>query len=375
MLRVFGNFQIEFPLWLVILGGVLTAFYITYIVIPSIVKVSYLKGLFDTPNHRTSHYRNIPTLGGVGVFIGWILTVSIFSGAGIDHELKYIIGSLLILFFIGIKDDVLIVDPRKKLVSQILASAIVAILGNIRISNFHNILGIGEIPYTASILFTIFVAVVIINGFNLIDGIDGLASGVGIVASLFFGSWFLMSHYISYSILSFAFTGSLLAFFLYNVFGQENKIFLGDTGSLIIGLVITVFTIRFLEYDLHANENLLIHSAPSVAIGVLIVPLFDTFRVFTIRILQKKSPFKADRQHIHHQLLELGNTHLKSTIIILLSNVFIIGLCLWLQHLNPLLLLTIVLFLSSILSYLPIILVNRQIEANKLRRIMKFLSL
>jgi len=375
VLRVFGDFQIEFPLWLVILGGALTAFYITYTVIPSIVKVSYLKGLFDTPNHRTSHFRNIPTLGGVGVFIGWILTVSIFSGAGIDHELKYIIGSLLILFFIGIKDDVLVVDPRKKLISQILASAIVAILGNIRISNFHNILGIGEIPYFASILFTIFVAVVIINGFNLIDGIDGLASGVGIIASLFFGIWFVMSHYISYSILSFAFTGSLLGFFIFNVFGKENKIFLGDTGSLIIGLIITVFTIRFLEYNLHANEDLFIHSAPTVAIGVLIVPLFDTIRVFTIRILQKKSPFKADRQHIHHQLLDLGNTHLKSTIIILFSNVLIIVLCLWLQNLNPLLLLTIVLFLSSILSYLPIILVNRQIEANKLRRIMKFLSL
>lgn len=367
MLRIFGNLQIEIPVWLVISGGFVTAFFITYIVIPSIVKVSNLKGLFDTPNHRTSHQGNIPTLGGVGIFIGCILTVSIFSGSGIDHELKYIIGSLLILFFIGIKDDVLVVDPRKKLISQILAAAIIAILGNIRISDFHNLLGIGEISYTLSILFTIFVVVVIINGFNLIDGIDGLASGVGIVSSLFFGIWFLLSHYYSYSILSFAFTGSLTAFFTFNVFGKENKIFLGDTGSLIIGLIISVFTIRFLEYDLHANDEMYIQSAPAVAIGILIVPLFDTLRVFVIRVIQKKSPFSADRQHIHHQFLELGNSHLHSTLIILAANIFFIAICLWLQSIDAMLLLAILLIIASALSYIPIIMVNKRIAKGLLK--------
>jgi len=360
VLRIFGNFQIEFPIWLVLSGGFAAAFFITYIVIPSIVKVSNLKGLFDKPNHRTSHTGNIPTLGGVAVFIGWILTFTIFSGSGIDHELKYIVGALLILFFIGIKDDVLLIDPRKKLISQILASGIVAVLGDIRITCFHNFLGVCEVPYFVSILVTIFVVVVIINGFNLIDGIDGLASGVGIIASVFFGTWFLINHYTSYSIMSFSLTGSLLAFFFFNVYGKDNKIFLGDTGSLIIGLAISVFTIRFLEYDLNVSEETKITSAPTVAIGVLIVPLFDTLRVFFIRIMQRKSPFSADRQHIHHQLLELGNSHIQSTMIILIANVFIISICLLLQSMSIGYLLILLLFVASVLSYIPNFLVKKR---------------
>jgi UDP-N-acetylmuramyl pentapeptide phosphotransferase/UDP-N-acetylglucosamine-1-phosphate transferase len=360
VLRIFGDIQIEFPIWLILSAGFAAAFFITYIVIPSIVKVSNLKGLFDRPNDRTSHTGNIPTLGGVAVFIGWILTFTIFSGSGIDHELKYIIGAMLILFFIGIKDDVLMIDPKKKLISQILAAGIVGMLGDIRITCFHNFLGICDIPYFVSILVTIFVAVVIINGFNLIDGIDGLASGVGIIASAFFGTWFFINHYTSYSIMSFALTGSLLSFFFFNVYGKENKIFLGDTGSLIIGLAITVFTIRFLEYDLNVSAKTKIDSGPAVAIGVLIVPLFDTLRVFFIRIMQRGSPFKADRQHIHHQLLDLTNSHIQSTIIILVANLFIIALCLLLQSIGIGLLLLVVVVAASILSYIPNYLVSRR---------------
>jgi UDP-GlcNAc:undecaprenyl-phosphate GlcNAc-1-phosphate transferase len=359
LLRTFGNIQIEFPLWLVLLGGFLAAFFITYIVIPSIVKVSHLKGLFDEPNHRTSHLGNIPTLGGVGVFIGWILTITIFSGSGINHELKYIIGSLLILFFIGIKDDVLIVDPKKKLVAQILAAGIIAILGDIRISNFHDIFGTGHISYYTSVLFTIFFVVVIINGFNLIDGIDGLSSGVGIVVSLFYSIWFVFSGYSTYSIMSFALTGSLLAFFLFNVFGKENKIFLGDTGSLIIGLIIAVFTIRFLEYELSVKGKMYIDSPPAMAFGILIVPLFDTLRMIFIRLSQGRSPFHADKQHIHHLLLELGNSHFHATLIILTVNIGFIGICLLLQSLGTVWLFILLLILATLLSYIPIILVKK----------------
>jgi UDP-N-acetylmuramyl pentapeptide phosphotransferase/UDP-N-acetylglucosamine-1-phosphate transferase len=360
VLRTFGNLQIEFPLWLVIAGGFVMAFILTYIVIPSIVKVSGIKGLYDEPNFRTSHLGKVPTLGGAGVFIGFILTISIFTGPGVDHEIKYIIGSLLILFFIGIKDDILIIDPKKKLIAQIIAASIISILGDIRISNLHNIFGINEIPYIFSILLTILVVVYIINGFNLIDGIDGLASGVGLLASVFFGTWFLLSHFTSYSIMSFALAGSLFAFFLFNVFGKKNKIFLGDTGSLIIGLIISVFAIRFAEYDLQVTNNLHIKSSPSVVFGVLIVPLFDTLRIIVIRILQGKSPFQADRQHVHHRLLALGNSHLRATMIILGINLFFIVFCLLMQSVGSVWLFLACMILACVLSFIPVYLINKK---------------
>lgn len=358
MRHYFGNIQIDFPVWLVIIGGFVTAFFLTYIVIPSIVKVSGIKGLYDEPNHRTSHLGNVPTLGGSAVFIGFILTISIFSGHGIDHELKYIFGALLILFFIGIKDDILIIDPRKKLVAQILAASILSILGNIRLTNLHNVLGIGEISYLSSILLTILVVVFIINGFNLIDGIDGLASGTGIIASLFFGFWFLLAGFVSYSLMSFALAGSLFAFFKFNVFGKENKIFLGDTGSLIIGLIISVLAIRFLEYDHHIAGKWHMDSAPAIVFGVLIIPLFDTLRIMLIRTMQGKSPFNPDRQHVHHRMLELGNSHLRSTLIILAFNLFFIAVTISLQSIGVFWLVVLQLILASAISFIPVYLVK-----------------
>jgi UDP-GlcNAc:undecaprenyl-phosphate GlcNAc-1-phosphate transferase len=366
VLRTFGSLQIEFPLWLVIPGGFIAAFMITYIVIPSIVKVSRLKKLYDEPNHRTSHFGNVPILGGAGVFIGYILTISIFTGPGVDHEIKYLIGSLLILFFTGIKDDILMIDPRKKLLAQIIAAGIISVLGDIRISNLHNFLGMGEISYLASIVLTILVVVFIINGFNLIDGIDGLASGVGIVAALFFGSWFLLAHFTSYSTMSFALAGSLLAFFIFNVFGKENKIFLGDTGSLITGLIVSVLTIRFLEYDLQVTGKMHLESPPAIAFGVLIVPLFDTLRIIFIRVKQGKSPFSADRQHVHHRLLQLGNSHLRATMIILGINLLIIALCFILQSIGSVWLFFLCIAVASLLSFIPVLLVNKRLAAKEL---------
>jgi len=361
----FEDIFLEIPVWLIVPGGFLTAFLITFVVIPSIVKVSEQKGLYDKPNHRTSHVGNIPTLGGAAVFIGLILTISIFSGPGIDHELKYIIGALLILFFIGIKDDVLIIDSKKKLAAQIIAAAILPLLADIRITSFYNLMGINEIPYFLSIVFTVFVIVVIINGFNLIDGIDGLASGVGILVSAVFAIWFFLSGYVSYGMMALALTGSLTAFFYFNVFGKKNKIFLGDTGSLIIGMIIAVFVIRFLEYNLVSGDNLKIYSSPIVAFGILIVPLFDTLRVFIIRVIQKKSPFHADKQHVHHRLLELGNSHIESSLIIIGVNLFFILLCFILQDIGCFRLFLLIMLLATVLSYIPVWLVNKRFSAEK----------
>ena len=344
----------------IIFSGFVMAFSITYFAIPSIVSVANAKMLYDLPNGRTSHIKPTPLLGGIAVFAGLIISTIIFSVISFGLELKYIICGLIILFFVGIKDDILVLDPKKKLIAQVFAALLIAVLGDVRITNFHGFLGIYEINYALSIIFTVFFIIVLTNGFNLIDGIDGLASGVGIITSVAFGSWFAVAGYNSYAVMSFALTGSLTAFFYFNVFGKRNKIFLGDTGSLILGLSVTVFAIRFMEYGLQASGVLAIKSLPAVTFSILIIPLFDTLRVFSLRIVQKKSPFLADKQHIHHRLLDLGFSHLKATVIILSANLFFFGLSIVLQHIGNLSLLIILLSLASYLSYIVLKLVRKK---------------
>jgi UDP-N-acetylmuramyl pentapeptide phosphotransferase/UDP-N-acetylglucosamine-1-phosphate transferase len=353
------HFTFFFPAWSLIVAGTLLAFLITWSAIPSIVDVARAKGLNGKPNGRSSHKDNIPLLGGVAVFAGLVLSTVVIAGVGFVYELKYIIAGLIILFFIGVKDDILIIDPKKKLVGQILASLIIIILGDIRIINFHGFEGIGDVSYFVSIIFTLFVFIVIINGFNLIDGIDGLASGVGIITSVTFGIWFWLAGHIPYVVFSFSLAGSLVAFFYFNVFSKKSKIFLGDTGSLIIGLTMAVIVVRFLQYEVNAMGAALAPATTAVAIGIIIVPLFDTFRVFTIRIVNGRSPFKADRLHVHHRLLDLGFSHLKATSIILGVNVLIIILTLLLRNIGNMTLFMIIFCLASILSYIPVAMVNR----------------
>jgi len=327
------------------------AFGLTRFIIPSIVTISRLKNLCIRPNERTSHNGTIPNLGGIAVFIGLILSTVIFAGSHFLFELKYIITGFIIVFFIGIKDDILVINPLKKLGGQIFASFVIAIFADIRISSLFGLFNNVQLPYIISIFLTVFVLVVILNGFNIIDGIDGLASGIGILISATFGIWFWMTGNIAYAVFSFSFIGALSAFFWFNVFGKTNKIFLGDTGSMIIGFAVGIMTCRFLQHEWIPGEAFNIGSAPSVVAGILIVPLFDLLRVFVLRISQGRSPFKADRQHIHHRLLELGYSHLKSTIILISVNIFFIILAWSLRNIGFILLLGVITGLAGLMSF------------------------
>jgi UDP-GlcNAc:undecaprenyl-phosphate/decaprenyl-phosphate GlcNAc-1-phosphate transferase len=346
--------------WIVIILGLLVAFSTTWFTIPSIVNTSRLKNLCAVSNGRTSHKSPVPNLGGIAVFGGFVFAAVIFGGTYFKSELQYILCGLTIIFFLGIKDDILIIDPWKKLIGQILAIGIVAVFADIRIIDLHGFFGINKIPYTISVLFTIFSFLVIINGFNLIDGIDGLASGIGIVTSFVFGIWFWKTRNIDYAILCFSLAGSLLAFFYFNVFGKKNKLFLGDTGSLVIGFVLAISANRFTQLDTMANGVLYIQSAPAVVIGILILPLFDTLRVFIIRLIQGKSPFTADRQHIHHHLLQLGITHLQATLILISANLVFVALCYFLQGIGIIRLSIVILGLASLMSYILSIIARKK---------------
>lgn len=313
---------------LLTLSSFILSFVLSLIVIPPIIRVARAKHLFEPFEERKIHTKTVPPLGGVAIFIGFTIS-SIIATDGLSfYSLKYIIVAVIAMFFIGLKDDLLDISARKKLVVQIFATLILITMGNVRLSNLHGILGTSDIGIITSVVLSLFAMIVIINAFNLIDGIDGLASGLAIMAASFFGIWFFISGHIQFSILSFALVGSLAGFFLYNVYGNKNKLFMGDTGSLIIGIVISVLVVKFNEFNIVKSAPYAINAAPVVSFAIIIVPLIDTLRVMTIRIISGKSPFTADTNHIHHRLLQLFPKHLHVTLIIIATNILIIAVSL-----------------------------------------------
>lgn len=306
------------PVTLNILLSVTMSFTIVFFIIPGIIKASIARKLFDVPNTRSAAKRAVPTLGGIAILAGFIVGMVVSSGRFSIDELKYLCASLVIMFVIGINDDIMGSSARRKLAIELVVACYLVIIGNHRFTDLHGILGINQIGYMSSVILSVFAIVGIVNALNLIDGIDGLASGVGILISIVYGLWFLNAGDFLYALTCFSLAGSLTAFFIYNVFGTVNKIFMGDTGSLIVGTVVAVMTIQFNEYQ--TVMNFVGHGLPAISLAIMIVPVVDTIRVFTIRIMTKKSPFAPDMNHLHHNLLRLTRSHLKSSLIIIGTN-------------------------------------------------------
>jgi len=351
---------------------ILFAFIISQVIcaysITIIVKISKAKLLFSIANERTEHTDDIPTLGGLAIYATLlIVSLSTINASGFSFipkaslmpSLPSIIAGVTILFFLGMKDDLLGVSWKKKLMGQIAAMLVLSIIGNERISNMQGLFGINEITYQMSVLLTVFIGIVVINAFNLIDGIDGLASGITMIVASTFGWNFFISGEKEYAVLCAIILGALLPFFYFNVWGRKNKLFMGDTGSLILGFMITVLLIHFnkIFYVPNVTNNLPI---ASISIGILIIPLFDTLRVFTIRILRKESPFKADRNHIHHLLLSLGLNHLSVTMIIAAVNVLFIIIAFTLSGLGMTMLLLIYTVTALTLVSIPLAIRDRR---------------
>lgn len=340
----------------------LLAFIVTYVAIPSIVDVSKKKHLFDTPNERTSHLENTPTLGGLSIFAGFIISAMIFLYIPDIPYIQYVIAGVVVVFFIGLKDDIIAIAPMTKFIGQLFAATIIIDLGGIRLAGLYGLFGITNIGYYGSDLLTIFVIIAIVNAFNLIDGIDGLAAGVGILASLVFGFWFYHSGQLQLAILACAMIGSLLAFFRFNVFSVKRKIFMGDIGSLLLGFIIAIFAIKFNEISasLPPEHPYKVVAAPAVSIGILIVPIYDTIRIFILRIVHGRSPFNPDREHVHHYLLELTGSHIRSTSIILVVNIIFIFIAFLLSDLRIHQLFLILIGLAAIVSAFPYYMVRNR---------------
>ncbi|MDD3078230.1 MAG: MraY family glycosyltransferase [Paludibacter sp.] len=219
-------------------------------------------------------------------------------------------------------DDLIDIKVKWKLLGELVSAFFLIVLADIRLTSLHGFLGIYFIPQFLSYLLSFFVFIVIINALNLIDGVDGLASGLGIIYTIFFAIYFGLADYPNLSASAYAMVGSLAVFFIYNVFGKRNKIFMGDSGSLLLGYMITLYVFEFCEInsvDIYANYH--VNSAPAVAISLLMVPLFDTLRVMLTRIKNGVSPFHPDKNHIHHLLLKTGLKHRQVTFVLMIVSI------------------------------------------------------
>lgn len=316
-----------------ILATFCISFIVAAIAYPAIIYVAYRKDIMAVPSSRSAHTKKVPNLGGVGIFMGVFFVLAIIGGCLRLSDLMFLMAGLIILFFLGVKDDLVILTAGKKFGSQILVSLMIIILMDIRIQSFGGVFGLEELSYVPSVSFTVFVFVLLINAYNLIDGIDGLAGSVGLLSSLTFGIFFFIIGLVGPALVAFALVGALVPFLYYNFSGKK-KIFMGDTGTMIVGFLLAYLCVSFISI----NQNLAIPetlgNGAILGIAIVFYPLMDTLRVFVVRAYQGKSPFTADKNHIHHRLLDLGLNHAQSTLFIVLCSIVLGALAFYTQDLN-----------------------------------------
>ncbi|MBS1746907.1 MAG: undecaprenyl/decaprenyl-phosphate alpha-N-acetylglucosaminyl 1-phosphate transferase [Bacteroidetes bacterium] len=313
-------------------AGIIIAYLVTFFLLPLVIRIADDNKLYDLPDERKLHCNKVSSLGGIGIFSGIILSLLLVADfSNYSAELQYFIACFFMIFLIGIIDDIFVLKAWKKILGQVLITLILTLKANLLITNLHGFLGIYELTYSESIYISFFTITLLINSFNLIDGVDGLAGSIGFISCLLFGTFFLMNNLIHYAVLSFCVCGALLAFLKYNF--SPAKIFMGDSGSTLIGLIAAILAIKFVE-SASIQSEFLNESAPAIAFGFLLIPLLDVLRVFAIRIYKKQSPLVPDRNHLHHLLQNKGLTHTQVTLTLVAAQLLFAALTLLAQHLN-----------------------------------------
>jgi len=309
------------------------SFIITFLAIPVVMQVAEQKKLYDIPDERKLHTRLVASLGGIGIFAGFILASLLSIQGQFNFEFQYFFAAAIVIFFLGLKDDIMILSATKKFIGQIIAASILIHLGGIRLDSMHGLLGFDQLPEGFGLALSYLTIVVVINSFNLIDGVDGLASSLGILTMIVFGTYFFSVGYQAYALLAFSMAGSLVAFIIFN--HHPAKIFMGDSGSLLIGLINAILVIKFINVANAPTTLVKIPAAVAIGFAILIVPLLDTLRVFGIRIINGRSPFTPDRNHVHHLLLDRGLGHAAVTFTCVVINISFILIAWFGRSLGP----------------------------------------
>jgi UDP-N-acetylmuramyl pentapeptide phosphotransferase/UDP-N-acetylglucosamine-1-phosphate transferase len=313
-------------------AGTLIAYLITFFLMPFIIRIARINKLFDIPDERKTHTYPVSSLGGLGIVLGLAISLLLVSDFTIgDSEFQYYLASIFIIFILGVIDDIFVLHAWKKVLGQILVASLLTAKAHLFILNLEGLAGVSEINHAFSYGLTFFTIILVINSFNLVDGVDGLAATLGLVSSFAFGMFFYLNSNLPYAILGFAMAGSLMAFLMYNF--PPARIFMGDSGSMLIGLVNAILLIKFIETG-NTARNFPIASPVAVGFGILLIPLLDVLRVFIIRLTKGVSPFAPDRNHVHHLLLNKGFSHTKVTITLLISSMAFTALAFYIQALN-----------------------------------------
>lgn len=289
------------------------------------LRIAIEKNIVDNPDARKIQRIPVPVLGGVAVFFGIIAALAV-AGLFNDISVLFEMGAVMtLMLYVGTMDDIISLTPSTRFLIEILAVIVLIFCNGYSINDFHGMWGIHEIPQYIAIPLTVFACVGIINAINLIDGVNGLSSGYCIVTCGIFGMLFFRVGDIARTTLAVISMGALLPFFLHNVFGKKSKMFIGDGGTLLMGVILSSFVINVLKSgslaSLYINENF---GLIPFTLAVLVIPVFDTIRVMTLRILRGTSPFNPDKTHLHHLLMDLHFSHVGTTGTEILSNLFVV---------------------------------------------------
>ena len=317
------------PLCYTIIIPFFTALLLVGWIHPRLVKIALLKNIVDNPDARKLQRTPVPVLGGVAVFFGVVIAIGCMSSVVDCSGLPVVIMAMMAMLYTGTMDDILSLSPGLRFVIEIVVVLLLIFVGGYCIDDFHGLWNLGRFSYWYAVPLTVVAAVGIINAINLVDGVNGLSSGYCIMACLIFGTLFFLAGEAPMTILAAVSVGALIPFFLHNVFGKTSKMFIGDGGTLVMGVVMSVFVIAILQNGsrvaAYVNPNV---GLVPFTLAVLSVPVFDTLRVMSTRILKGTSPFRPDKTHLHHMFIDLGCSHVATTLAILGVNMFVV-LCWW----------------------------------------------
>ncbi|WP_420316795.1 MraY family glycosyltransferase [Ekhidna sp.] len=331
---------------------------------PVIIRVFRSIDLLDRPDKRKIHSISTPSLGGIAIFIGIFLAIIMAGSMTEIASEKYFIGGAVLIFLLGVRDDLSSLMAHHKLVVQIFSAFLVVYFGGIKIEGLHGLFGINNFPWVIDEIFTVFVIVVMTNAFNLIDGIDGLAGSIALVIAAFLGWAALQSGYLIDATFAFAIVGASLGFLLYNWY--PSKVFMGDTGSMVYGFMLTILMVKFLAVPTPPS---VIEAPVATSLALFVLPVYDTLRVFIIRFATGRPPLAPDRNHIHHVLLKLGFNHSSSTMLLIGYNILILVFVVTFQSLGELW----IMLLMTITTVLLGVLLDRKLIKREASRLAKLI--
>jgi UDP-GlcNAc:undecaprenyl-phosphate/decaprenyl-phosphate GlcNAc-1-phosphate transferase len=298
------------------LAAAITAFVISFLIVPVIIKYSLRKNLVDIPGRRKIHKKVTPSMGGIAIFGGFFISSLIWIDFSYWGEIKFILVALFVIFFIGVRDDLVPLRALVKLMGQLMAVFLLIALFDLRLKSLYGLFGVHELPLVVSYALTVFTIIAITNSFNLIDGLDGLAGTIASIALLAFGTWFFLVGDHIFAIFAFTMLGAIFAFLIFN--WEPSEVFMGDTGALVIGMMLAILAIHFIDtnYNLPATESYKFTASIGTAACFIMIPLVDTSRIIILRLWKGQSPFTPDKSHIHHAIMRLGKSHSQATTIL-----------------------------------------------------------